>query len=332
MVFRDSPEWGSSAVILPFMYYKFYGDNSLIIKYYDVMKNYVDYLSSTATDHIVSHGLGDWCDYRENEAYGVSHNTPIALSATTHYYMVIDYLVQASEIIGNNQNYQYYTNLKTQVKDSFNNEFFDINTKQYGTGSQASNSMPLFAGLVESEYEKDVLNNLIKDIEVRNFRLSTGDVGNRYLYQTLANNNLNNLMYKMHNHTEVPGYGFQLQYGNTTLTELWNPMDGASWNHFMMGQIVEWFYKSLAGIQSENFSGFKNIIISPQPVGDLNYVEASYNTLYGTIDVKWKIMANKFEMDIKIPHNCNAKVYLPGSKEYTQVGSGNHKFTTTINI
>ena len=54
--FRDSPEWGSTSVILPFMYYQYYGDNSLIIEYYDVMKKYVDYLSTTAKNHIVSHG------------------------------------------------------------------------------------------------------------------------------------------------------------------------------------------------------------------------------------------------------------------------------------
>lgn len=328
--FRDSPEWGSTSVILPFLYYQFYGDNSLIIEYYDVMKRYVDYLSSTATDHIVSHGLGDWCDYRENEPYGVSHNTPVALSATTHYFMVIDYLTKASQIVDANEDYNYYTDLKQRVKEAFNAVFFDQETKQYGTGSQASNAMPLFAGIAEPENKQDVLNNLVQDIENKGFRLTTGDVGNRYLYQTLADNNLNEVMYKMHNHKEVPGYGFQLQFGNTTLTELWNPNDGASWNHFMMGQIEEWFYKSLAGIITDGNSGFQNITIAPQPVGDLNFVEASYHTLYGKIEVKWEIKNDLFNLDIFIPHNCIAQVFLPGSEEPATVGSGNHQFKTKL--
>ncbi len=328
--FRDSPEWGSTSVFLPFMYYEYYGDKSLIVEYYDVMKKYVDYLSSTATDNIVSHGLGDWCDYRENEPYGVSHNTPVAISATVHYYMTIDYLIKASEIVNEKEDFVYYTNLLKEVKDSFNKEFFDLETKQYGTGSQASNSMPLFAGLVETEYKQDVLNNLIADIKNKNYRLTTGDVGNRYLFQTLANNGLNEIMYKMHNHIDVPGYGFQLQFGNTTLTELWNPNDGASWNHFMMGQIEEWFYKSLAGINTNDYSGFKNITIAPQPVGDLKYVKASYKTTHGEVAVNWEIVDSNFHLNVSIPHNTTAKVYLPGIDEYTTIGSGSHKFVSPL--
>lgn len=328
--FRDSPEWGSTSVILPFLYYEFYGDNSLIIEYYDVMKKYVDYLSSTATDHIVSHGLGDWCDYREDQPYGVSHNTPIPLSASTHYYMVIDYLVQAAEIIENKKDENYYTQLKREVKDAFNKEFFNEEEKYYGTNSQASNSMPLFAGIVEPENRDAVLQNLLIDIENRGHRLSTGDVGNRYLFQTLADNDLNETMYKMHNHEEVPGYGYQLQFGATTLTELWNPRAGASWNHFMMGQIEEWFFKSLAGIRSDNNSGFKEIIIAPQPVGDLKFVEASYETLYGEISVDWEKNEEDFILNVSIPTNCTAKIYLPNEEDYKTVGSGEHLFISEI--
>ena len=324
--FRDSPEWGSTSVILPFMYYQFYGDSSLIVEYYYVMKKYVDYLTSTAENNIVSHGLGDWCDYREDQPYGVSHNTPVALSASTHYYIVVDYLAQAAEITGNEEDVLYYSKLKSEIKNSFNREFFNEENKYYGTGSQASNAMPLFAGLVDPQNREEVLNNLVKNIEERGFRLSTGDVGNRYLFQTLADNGLNEIMYKMHNHKEVPGYGFQLQFGATTLTELWDPRAGASWNHFMMGQIEEWFFKSLAGIRSENNSGFKNIIIAPQPVGDLKFVNASYQTLYGKISVDWEKQDDVFTLNVSIPANCTAKIYLPDDSQYKTVGSGKHTF------
>ena len=331
--FRDSPEWGSASVIFPFMYYEFYGDNSLIVEYYNVMKKYVDYLTTTAKNHIVSHGLGDWCDYREDQPYGPSNNTPIALSATTHYYMVIDYLVQAAEMLNKSEDKTLYSDLREKVKTAFNNEFFDKNTKQYGTGSQASNSMPLFVGLVAPEYKQAVLDNLVKDIEEKGYRLSTGDVGNRYLFQALARNGLNEVMYKMHNHNEVPGYGFQLQFGATTLTELWDPRDGASWNHFMMGQIEEWFYRSLGGIDVEknSYTGFKNFKIAPQVVGDLKFVNASYNTLYGTIKVDWKVHNGQFEMDVEVPVNCEAKVYLPQETNYTTVKSGKYNFRKNLN-
>lgn len=242
--------------------------------------------------------------------------------------MVIDYLSHAAEMLGKQEDITYYSDLREKVKTAFNNEFFHEDSKQYGTGSQASNAMPLFAGLVNPQDKQAVLDNLVKDIEEKGYRLSTGDVGNRYLFQALARNGLNEVMYKMHNHNEVPGYGFQLQFGATTLTELWDPRKGASWNHFMMGQIEEWFYKSLAGIDVEEntYSGFKSFKIAPQVVGDLTDVNASYNTLYGTINVKWKVDNGQFEMDIEVPVNCEAKVYLPQETIYTTVKSGKHHF------
>lgn len=327
--FRDSPEWGSTAVILPFMYYEYYGDSSLIVEYYDVMKKYVDYLSSTATNHILSHGLGDWYDYHEEFPAGPSRNTPIPLSATMHYYMDIEFLVKAAEMLEKTNDVKFYSELKKEVKIAYKKEFFNEETKQYGTGSQASNAMSLFAGLVKPEDEKSVLDNLVKDIENHGYKLTTGNGGNKYLFQVLANNALNEVMYKMHNHTEVPGYGFQIQFGATTLTEQWDPRKGNSWNHFMMGQIEEWFYKSLAGInvdQTSN-SGFQNIIISPNPVGDLKFVEASYNSLYGKISVDWKIEDNIYTLNVSIPANCIAKVYMPNENGFKEIGSGNYKFT-----
>ena len=330
--FRDSPEWGSTAVILPFMYYEQYGDSTLIVEYYDVMKRYVDYLSSTATDHIVSHGLGDWYDYNQEFSAGPSRNTPIALSATMHYYMDIDFMIQAAIMLNKQNDVKFYTDLKEEVKTAYNKKFFNEETKQYGTGSQASNAMSVFADLVNPINKKAVLDNLVKDIENHGYKLTTGDVGNRYLYQVLAQNDLNDIMYKMHNHKEVPGYGFQIQFGATTLTEQWDPRKGNSWNHFMMGQIEEWFFKSLAGINvdRDHNSRFQNIVIAPKPVGDLKFVVASYTTLYGDVSVKWKVEKNLFKINISIPANCQAKVYLPDEESYIKIGSGNYTFTKDL--
>jgi hypothetical protein len=76
----------------------------------------------------------------------------------------------------------------------------------------------------------------------------------------------------------------------------------------MMGQIEEWFYKSLAGITTEDYSGFQNIVIAPKPVGDLKFVEASYDTLYGTISVNWKIDGDQFKMICSSPTIVQPKI------------------------
>ena len=155
----------------------------------------------------------------------------------------------------------------------------------------------------------------------------SGDVGNRYLFQTLARNGLNELMYTMHNHEEAPGYGFQLKFGATTLTEQWDPRQGSSWNHFMMGQIDEWFFNSLAGIRTvEGKPGMKEIEIRPRPVGDLTYVRASTQTLYGKVAVDWTRENGVFTLKVTIPVGCTARVFLPDEKEPKIVESGTYSF------
>jgi hypothetical protein len=309
--FTDSPEWGVAGVILPWMYYDYYGDDSLLKEYYPVMKKYVDYLTSKADNGIVSYGLGDWYDYGEHAA-GYSKNSPIALSATSHYYFGIDLLAKAAKHLGKKEDAVIYENLAISVKNAFNGKFFDEKTKQYGTGSQFSNAIPLFLNMVSAEDRQAVLDNLVNNIKARNYRLTTGDVGNRYLFQVLADNGLNEVMYKMHNHYDAPGYGFQIKFGLTTLTEQWDPRKGNSWNHFMLGQIEEWFYKSLVGIVPDEANpGFTHFFLQPEMVGDMTFVKGSYNSVYGEIASEWEKKGGKLYFKCTIPANTTATVKLP---------------------
>ena len=335
--FAESPEWGGSLVIFPFMYYETYGDDSLIKKYYPNMRRYVDYLKTRADKGVLSFGLGDWYDYGDFRA-GFSRNTPVPLVATAHYYMTVMYLVQAAKMVGNDFDIRYYTSLAQDIMVAFNKCFLHKDMAQYGTGSQCSNALPLFLQMTQdadeqgnyrpdADLNEKVFANLIKDVEAHGNRLTTGDVGNRYLIQTLARNGEHELIYKMFNHEEAPGYGFQLKFGATTLTEQWDPRQGSSWNHFMMGQIDEWFFNSLVGIRPSTTpkQGYQKFIIAPQPVGDLKYVKASYETLYGTINVDWTCENGTFTLNVSVPVNTTAVVYLPGGKEPKEIQSGTYQ-------
>ncbi|MFZ0596361.1 MAG: family 78 glycoside hydrolase catalytic domain, partial [Flavobacterium sp.] len=316
--FTDSPEWGVTGVILPWMYYEYYGDASLLEKYYPVMKKYVDYLGTKAKDHIVSHGLGDWYDYGTHAA-GYSKNSPIALSATSHYFYGASLVAKAAKLLNKTEDIQKYETLTSDIKNAFNKEFFNVETKQYGTNSQFSNAVPVYMDIVEPQYKAAVMQNLLADIKAKGDRLTTGDVGNRYLFQALAQNGENEMMYKMNNHYDAPGYGFQIKFGLTTLTEQWDPRKGNSWNHFMMGQIEEWFYQSLAGIVPDDKNpGFKHFFIQPEVVGDMTFVKATYKSIYGNITSEWEKKEGKLILKIEIPVNTSATIKLP-VKAGTQV-------------
>lgn len=319
-LFDDSPEWGSTLVILPFMYYDQYGDSTLITDNYEPMRRYVDYLTTRADNGIVSHGLGDWYDYGPWRA-GFSKNTPIPLVATAHYIFDLQLLTRAARMTGRTADAGKYSALLDKTIESFNREFFKPDSCTYGTGSQTSNALPLYLGLTGGN-KQGVLASLVNDIKEHGTRLTTGDVGNRYLFQTLAQNGLNELLYTMLNHYETPGYGFQLRHGATTLTEQWDPNQGSSLNHFMMGQIDEWLFKTLAGIQNQpGTHGLRHLLIQPTLVGDLQYVKASTHSLYGKISVD----CTRTSLTVEIPVGSDATVVLPNG-ERKQVGSGQHTF------
>ena len=339
--FTDSPEWGVTGVILPWMYYEYYGDASLLEKYYPVMKKYVDYLGTKAKDYIVSHGLGDWYDYGTHAA-GYSKNSPIALSATSHYFYGASLVAKAAKLLNKTEDIQKYETLTSDIKTAFNKEFFNQETKQYGTSSQFSNAVPVYMDIVEPQYKAAVMQNLLADIKAKGDRLTTGDVGNRYLFQALAQNGENEMMYKMNNHYDAPGYGFQIKFGLTTLTEQWDPRKGNSWNHFMMGQIEEWFYQSLAGIVPDNKKpGFKHFFIQPEIVGDMTFVKATYQSIYGTIASAWEKKDGKLILQIEIPVNTSATIKLPVQKnseikvngtvvKNLELGSGKYTIECTL--
>ncbi len=91
----------------------------------------------------------------------------------------------------------------------------------------------------------------------------------------------------------------------------------------MFGDISAWFYKALAGINIDpEQPGFKNIIIRPRPVGDLTWARAEHKSMYGTIRSSWRKKSDRFTLDVTIPANTTATVYIPARKAEDVTESG----------
>ncbi len=311
--FRNSPEWGSAIVLVPWQQYQFTGDAGLLRLHYDAMKRYVAYLRSTATNHIVNFGLGDWYDIGPN-APGFSQLTPVGLTATAIYFEDNRTMACVAELLGKADDAAFFRAEAEGIRAAFNRKFFDDEKGVYATGSQCANAMPLVLNLVEPQNRASVLEALVQDIRTRTNSVTAGDVGYRYVLRALADEGRSDVIFEMNNQTARPGYGFQLAAGATSLTEAWNARRSSSQNHFMLGQIIEWFYRDLAGIAPDPQNpGFKNVLMRPQPVGDITWVRASYNSVRGKITSSWKRDGKRFRLEISIPPNCTANVSMPGT-------------------
>ena len=309
--FRDSPEWGSACIILPWDMYEWYGDIEAVKKAYPMMKKYVAYLRGTSENHIISHGLGDWYDLGPKFP-GKAQLTPKAVTATSIYYYDTKLLSEMAVLTGEAEDAIYYRTMAEDIRKAFNAAFFNPVTKTYSTSSQTAMSMPLFFGMVDDSLKKSVASNLFKIVKENNNALTSGDIGYRYLLRALEEDGQSQLIFDMNSKTDVPGYGYQLSKGATSLTESWAALKYVSNNHMMLGHLMEWFFSGIAGIrQAEGSSSYDNILISPEVVGDITWAEATYNSVHGTILSSWKIDNDTFTLNVKIPVNCKATVALP---------------------
>jgi hypothetical protein len=313
-MFRDSPEWGSTAIIIPWYLYQWYGSVDVLQKNYAVMQRYAAYLKSKAKDHILSQGLGDWYDLGPNPP-GVSQLTPMGVTGTAIYYYDLNILSNIAKLLQKNSDAKAYEQEAALVKKAFNNTFFHKDTKQYATGSQTANAMAVYMNLVDPEDRQAVIENIVSDIRSRNNSLTAGDIGYRYLLRVLHEAGRDDVIYDMNSRSDVPGYGYQLAKGATALTESWAALPANSNNHFMLGHLMEWFYEGLGGIkQAENSVGYKEIVIAPRPVGTVTYANASYECPYGLIQSNWKKENGMFSLDVQIPVNTTATVVLPAER------------------
>ncbi len=320
--FRDSPEWGSAFVIVPWQQYEFTGDTELLRRYYDGMKKYVAYLGTKSKNQIVSHGLGDWYDIGPKPP-GPSQLTPTALTATAFYFYDTWILAQTAALLGKKDEAEKFTTQANDIRAAFNKKFLNATKGSYATGSQTANAIPLVMNLCEPTNRACVLNAIVADVRAHGNAITAGDVGYRYLLRALAEGGRSDVIFDMNNQSEKPGYGYQLKKGATSLTEAWDANPSSSQNHFMLGQIMEWFYGDLGGIAIDPANpGFKNILIHPQPTGDVTWAKCAYNSIHGRIAVEWKKADSKFSLKLEIPAGTTATVYLPTTDINTATEGG----------
>lgn len=309
--FLESPEWGGAFIALPFLYQTFYGDDRMIRQYRPQMKRYVDYLATQDSCYILRQGLGDWYDFGPGRA-GFAQNTPMPLVSTAHYYWW-------NHLMGESR--------ADSIKAAFIKEFYHPDTHRFASGSQCAQAIALEMDLVPESDREAVLAQLIEDIHAHGDRLTTGDVGNRYLFNALIHNGQQELLYKMLNHDEVPGYGYQIKLGHTTLTEQWNPEHGASMNHFMMGHLNNLLVPYFLGLWRQG----DRVTIAPHPVGDLTWCRGSIETPQGTVRCEWRIQQQTFHLTVHVPDHQSTDIIMPYSGETKHVTAGDHTYQETVN-
>ncbi|MEN8193999.1 MAG: family 78 glycoside hydrolase catalytic domain, partial [Bacteroidota bacterium] len=304
------PAWGSSYVIVPWYYYIYYGDTEVLEKHYSGMKHWIKYLG-TRTDQnglVVREEPGAWC--LGDWAAPGKDEVPPPFVNTCYYFYVTDIMSKTAAVLGKENDKIFYSDLAKEIKNNINETYYDKEKKLYWQNRQGANAFPLAFGIVPEKDINPVLENLVDNILHNKGHFDSGILATPLILDVLSKFGREDIAFTLMNQRDYPGYGYVLEKNTTTLWEYW---DGKlSHSHPMYGSVIRWFFKELAGINPDPENpGFKHIIIKPLVSGDLTHVSAGYRSIYGQIKSHWQIKDNSLHLDVEIPSNTSATVFVP---------------------
>ncbi len=335
--------WPSVFTIVPDWLHDFYGDRRVLEENYAGMKRWLDYQcrANQKPDFTVDrNAYGDWCDVSTIGVNGwgdkTKGSTSKPLIATAYHYNNIRIMARAARLLGKPEDCEHYESLSRKVGEAFNRRFLNPANASYESGTQCAYVLALMFDLVPPEHRVRVIQKLADDILVKNKgHLSVGLIGMQWLMQALDKIGRNDLAYTIVTQTDRPSWGYMISKGATSIWERWDTDTlGSGMNSeallILSGNLDAWFYQALAGINYDRDKpGFKHIIIRPQPVGDLKWVNAHYESPYGRIISNWKleegnakIGTGKLTMEVTIPANTTATVYVPAKDAAAVAESG----------
>ncbi|MDR1666879.1 MAG: glycoside hydrolase family 78 protein [Bacteroidales bacterium] len=303
---HNGVDWTSTIAIIPWEIYLFYGDNKLLADCYENIKRYVDYITLNSPSGLTSWARGDWVP--------VKSKSSLELTSSCYYYADALILAKTAGIFEVQEDYDRYMALAEKIKNAINHKYLNKETGIYAAGTQTELSVPLMWGIVPDELKEKVAQNLAKSVKKENFHPDVGVLGCKAILNALSENGQAETAYLLATQKTFPSWGWWIANGATTLYENWdiNATHDISLNHIMFGEIGAWFYKGLAGIHpDETAPGFANIKLKPQFVNGLHDFSATFQSVRGTIESKWKQEKNLTYYTVVIPANATADLYLP---------------------
>jgi alpha-L-rhamnosidase len=332
-LYTDDVTWPSTFLLVPGMLHDQYGDTRVIQRAYPAMKTWVEHMRGNITGDLLSKDtFGDWCVPPERpkliHSEDPARRTDQTLIATAYFQYLLRLMARYANIAGQEQDAADYQALAKRMQIAFEKKFFQPDKAIYDNGSQTSSLLPLALGITPDQERPKVLGSLVRKIEDESHgHVGVGLIGAQWLMRTLSDNGHADLAYEIATQKDYPGWGYMIEQGATTIWELWNgnTADPAmnSGNHVMqIGDLGIWMYAYLGGIRSDpEQPGFRRTIIQPVMPKALTYVETSHNSMYGKIAASWKRAGERLSLNVTVPANTTALVYVP-SKDGSVTESG----------
>lgn len=353
--------WADAGPVCNWRMFEMYGDTRVMEQHYAELVRYLDYLDRTSENFVRDTGsFGDWL-----RLAGPQKSKAIA---TAYYAYSAQTMTRIAEALGKHDDAAKYRELARNIATTFVKNYVkadgQIIDEKNETG-QTFYALAFGLDLIPAELKDKVADQFAESIHQQNDHLATGFLGTPFVLFALQKAGHTDLAYKLVLNKTYPSWLQQVIWGSTTMWERWDgwrPEKGFqdpgmnSFNHYWLGCVSEWLFTQAAGIDTDG-PGFKRIVIRPEivnPERGFSWVNASYNSIRGSIVSRWKLDGDQFRLEIAIPGNTTATVYVPAKsisdvtesgkaiehapnvklvrmengRAVLEVGSGNYKFVS----
>jgi alpha-L-rhamnosidase len=310
---------------LPWLSYLYYGDLNILKENYPSIKKYAELV---APKHDLKGRTWQPKELGRAEAGCGDHGRPGSrwygqLEGDLYETMVIANFFKTVEsiarVLGEESDAENFRKIWERLLEKCNRDDF-LNSEEglYVGGDQGGHSLALALDIAPAELREKAAAALIRDImEKRGGHLNTGFGGTVYLLKTLIKLNRPDIAHSIIANETPPSVWGMLHHPQTperltVMPEFWT---GGMIPHPGLSTIGFWFYQSLGGIMPDpKTPGFKHIIIRPQLPPSLEWVNAEYRSIRGTVRSNWRKQDGRFRMEVVIPANTTASVYVPGKE------------------
>jgi alpha-L-rhamnosidase len=341
--FSGVPAWGDAGVVVPWRAYENYGDVRMLEEHYESAKRWIGYIRSNNPDLLWREGrnnnYNDWLngDTLILEDYPKEGGAvPPDVFATAFFAHSTYLTAQMAKVLGREQEAARCASLAADIRQAFLEAFVDEVGRIQGD-TQAGYALALNFDLLPEALRPEAAQHLVNAIERYDGRLSTGIQSTSRMMLELSRWGYNDVAYALATSHEMPSWGYAIDQGATTIWERWDGyVEGRgfqnpgmnSLNHWALGSVGEWLFSEVAGLhpyirdESNWEPAYKHFEVRPRPGEGLTWAQADYHSVRGPIHVAWREERDAFALELTVPPNTNARVYLPANSAHSVTESG----------
>lgn len=338
---NGSSGWADVGILMPYVFYQKYGDERILLEHFEGMLRYADFLMKRQgkwggvyakpmhlkpkyARYAVNRGqsYGEWAEPLDVSAFHwYDFASPHPEVSTAYTYYSLNLLTKIFDILHKDHD-ETYQKIRKHAEGAKRAYQALRKTKRFplDTDRQANLVRPLYMGLLDKEDEEYAKKRLLLALEHYRYRLGTGFLSTPFIMDVLSSYDVD-AAYRLLENEECPGWLFMAKHSTGTIWEGWEGTEAdkgiASLNHYSKGALTDWLFHGMCGISLAKENTFS---LAPVIGGKETFAEASYDSIYGKISLRWEKIKDGVRFTISVPANTKALFQYQGEKKELDPG------------